>query len=219
MRKFTKEITAFLATAAVGTSMGAAKPSSEEAPVRTAGVAMQTDYENEPTTTTIPGYGFDKNEETGYIGTVVETTSTTTQVYTEPPLMGTMVASSSTTVPPLAGVIMELPDTNTLIPETIPPLAGTSVATTTTTAEIPPLAGDVALPDCDINGDGDFNISDVVVFQKYLLNAPGVKLVNWYEADRCADGELNVFDLIMLKRDLINQGRYDTEPVPLDNNK
>lgn len=59
--------------------------------------------------------------------------------------------------------------------------------------------------DCigDCNDDGVFNVVDIVLFQKWLLAVPNVKLPNWKAADLCEDGVLNVFDLCMMKRELI----------------
>lgn len=65
----------------------------------------------------------------------------------------------------------------------------------------------VTLPDDmvmgDVNGDGTFNIVDVIQFQKWLLNVPNTTLNNWVAADLCADGKLNVFDLCLMKRMLL----------------
>ena len=51
----------------------------------------------------------------------------------------------------------------------------------------------------DVNDDGDFNISDVVQLQKWLLAVPDTHLANWKAADFCDD----VFDLTLMKRALI----------------
>ena len=56
----------------------------------------------------------------------------------------------------------------------------------------------------DCNNDGKFNISDVVLLQKWLLSVPDTHLANWQAADFCEDGKLDVFDLVMMKRLLIN---------------
>lgn len=55
----------------------------------------------------------------------------------------------------------------------------------------------------DVNKDGAFNISDVVVFQKWLLAVPNVTIEDWKVADLCNDNRLNVFDLCLMKRLLI----------------
>ncbi len=55
----------------------------------------------------------------------------------------------------------------------------------------------------DVNNDGDFNISDVIVFQKWLLN-DSVELKNWKAADLSKDETLNILDLCMMKHKLIS---------------
>ncbi len=56
----------------------------------------------------------------------------------------------------------------------------------------------------DVNGDGELNISDVVLLQKWLLAVPDTHLANWKAADFCMDNKLNVFDLCLMKRELIH---------------
>ncbi len=56
----------------------------------------------------------------------------------------------------------------------------------------------------DVNADGEFNVADVVLFQKWLLAAPDTHLANWKAADYCADDNLNAFDLCMMKRALLS---------------
>ncbi len=46
----------------------------------------------------------------------------------------------------------------------------------------------------DVNNDGAFNISDVVLLQKWLLAVPDMHLKNWKAADLCEDNRLDVFD-------------------------
>lgn len=57
----------------------------------------------------------------------------------------------------------------------------------------------------DVNNDGKFNITDIVLLQKWLLAVPDAELANWKAADLCEDGILNVFDLCMMKRELISK--------------
>ena len=57
----------------------------------------------------------------------------------------------------------------------------------------------------DVNLDGEFNVADVVTFQRWLLGVPDVKLADWNAADICGDYELNVFDLCMMKKALIEK--------------
>ena len=54
----------------------------------------------------------------------------------------------------------------------------------------------------DVNMDGDFNVSDLVTFQKWLLCAPNTELANWENADFCKDEKLNAFDLCLMRRSL-----------------
>lgn len=55
----------------------------------------------------------------------------------------------------------------------------------------------------DINSDGEFNISDAVLLQKWILADPNAKLADWKAADLCEDGKIDVFDLCMMKRMLV----------------
>lgn len=57
----------------------------------------------------------------------------------------------------------------------------------------------------DCNGDGTFNIADVVLLQKWLLAVPNVTIPDWKAADLCEDGRLDVFDLCMMKRELLSK--------------
>ena len=60
-------------------------------------------------------------------------------------------------------------------------------------------------PTGDVNDDGEFNVSDVVLLQKWLLAAPDTHLANWKAVDFCNDNKLNVFDLCLMKRELIER--------------
>ena len=57
----------------------------------------------------------------------------------------------------------------------------------------------------DANDDGEFNVSDVVMLQKWLLAVPDTELKNWKAVDFCNDNALNVFDLCLMKRELLNK--------------
>ncbi|MBR4628612.1 MAG: heparinase II/III family protein [Ruminococcus sp.] len=61
------------------------------------------------------------------------------------------------------------------------------------------------LTEGDVNNDGEFNISDVVLLQKWLLAAPDTHLANWKAADLCANNRLNVLDLCLMRRKLIEK--------------
>lgn len=66
----------------------------------------------------------------------------------------------------------------------------------------------------DVNSDGEFNISDVVLLQKWLLAVPDTHLENWKAADLCDDDILDVFDLCLMKRALIE--KMNDEPQNVD---
>lgn len=55
----------------------------------------------------------------------------------------------------------------------------------------------------DVNGDGDFNIADVITLQKWLLAVPDTELKDWKAADFCEDDKLDVFDLCLMKKALV----------------
>lgn len=57
----------------------------------------------------------------------------------------------------------------------------------------------------DVNADGKFDITDIVLLQKWLLAVPDVKLADWKAADLCEDDRLDVFDLCLMKRMLIEK--------------
>ncbi len=56
----------------------------------------------------------------------------------------------------------------------------------------------------DVNKDGVFDVSDIVLLQKWLLAVPDTHLADWKAADLYQDDRLDVFDLCMMKRKLIN---------------
>ena len=58
-------------------------------------------------------------------------------------------------------------------------------------------------PTGDINGDGEFNVADAVMLNKYLLGGSCEELSEWQNADLCADGKLDSFDLCMMKKKLV----------------
>ncbi len=57
----------------------------------------------------------------------------------------------------------------------------------------------------DINEDGKFNVSDVVLLQKWLMAVPNTKLANWKAADLCEDDKLDVFDLCFMRKMLVEK--------------
>ena len=60
-------------------------------------------------------------------------------------------------------------------------------------------------PTGDANGDGEFNVADAVLLQKWLLAEPDVYIQNWKAVDFHNDNELNVFDLCLMKSELIRK--------------
>lgn len=60
-------------------------------------------------------------------------------------------------------------------------------------------------PTGNINGDNEFNISDLVLLQKYLLGMPDTKISDWKQADLYSDGVLDIFDLCMMRKKLIEK--------------
>lgn len=54
----------------------------------------------------------------------------------------------------------------------------------------------------DVNADGIFTLSDVVLLQKWLLAVPDNKVVNWQAGDLNKDSILNVLDICLMKREL-----------------
>lgn len=55
----------------------------------------------------------------------------------------------------------------------------------------------------DVNADGQFNISDVVLLQKWLLAVPDTYLTDWKAGDIYKDGRIDVLDLVIMKSKLL----------------
>lgn len=211
MRKFTKEITALLAAAAMSASNGitaSAAPDeifatvgdtmapTEEFPPLEGDVALPDDY-IKPQTTTVPDT------------TMLAGTYTTTTTPTATKLAGTYTSPTTTTVTPsLAGTYIS-PTTTTVTP----PLAGTftSPPTTTTTEEIPPIMGGFPLPDPDgdVNLDGRFGIADIVTMQRWMLGKKDIEVKHWGNADLYDDGKIDVFDICLMREKLIKDNLID----------
>lgn len=197
MRKFTREISALLATISVGTAAVAVSSASEEIG-RSAGEAaasVETTVENIPL---------------GGVTVPPDTTATTGLLF----LSGTSVATTEEYIeptteefPPTAGVPM--PPDDYIEPTTteIPTLAGIDMPTQPTTEEIPPLSGDVMPSDGDINADGEVSVSDAVSLQKWLLGDEDTVMLNWKAADLCEDDQIDAFDLCVLKKLITDDGK------------
>ena len=62
---------------------------------------------------------------------------------------------------------------------------------------------DVKAPEAlrgDVNRDGDFNVADLVLLEKWLLDVPDTVLADWETADLDKNGLLETFDLVMLRK-------------------
>ncbi|HQM02569.1 MAG TPA: glycosyl hydrolase family 18 protein [Ruminococcus flavefaciens] len=57
----------------------------------------------------------------------------------------------------------------------------------------------------DVNADGSFNISDLVLMQKWLLAVPDAELINWKAGDLCEDEIIDVFDLCVMRKYLTKE--------------
>ena len=57
----------------------------------------------------------------------------------------------------------------------------------------------------DVNADGSFNVSDLVLMQKWLLAVPDTELKISKAGDLCEDGILDVFDLCVMRKNLIKE--------------
>lgn len=62
---------------------------------------------------------------------------------------------------------------------------------------------DVKAPEAvkgDVNRDGDFNVADLVLLEKWLLDVPDTVLAGWETADLDKNGLLDTFDLAMMRK-------------------
>ena len=55
----------------------------------------------------------------------------------------------------------------------------------------------------DVNADGQFNVVDLVLLQKWLTADDGTVLSDWKKADLCEDNIIDVFDIISMRRELL----------------
>lgn len=55
----------------------------------------------------------------------------------------------------------------------------------------------------DANNDGSFNVSDVVILNRWLISADGAELPNWKAVDFDGDDRIDVFDLAIMKKELV----------------
>ncbi|HNZ99662.1 glycosyl hydrolase [Ruminococcus sp.] len=52
----------------------------------------------------------------------------------------------------------------------------------------------------DLNGDGQVNVADAVILQKFILGSKDVTAANWVAGDLCEDQVLDVFDMIEMRK-------------------
>lgn len=55
------------------------------------------------------------------------------------------------------------------------------------------------MPSGDVNGDYEFNETDIELLQQYISGVPDTKILYWQNADLNNDGVLDVFDLCLVK--------------------
>ena len=61
----------------------------------------------------------------------------------------------------------------------------------------------------DANADGVFDVSDLVLLQKWLFSVPDANFENWQAVDFCKDSELYIFDLALAKRKLTEKSNSE----------
>ena len=57
----------------------------------------------------------------------------------------------------------------------------------------------------DINADGNVNIADLLLLQKYLLNNTKFTSAQYIAADMDSDGKVNGFDMVLLRQTLLEK--------------
>ena len=56
----------------------------------------------------------------------------------------------------------------------------------------------------DCNMDGNLNIIDIVLLQKFLTNVQDIDIADWKAADLSQDNILNISDLCIMKNKLLS---------------
>ncbi|MBQ9078318.1 MAG: dockerin type I repeat-containing protein, partial [Ruminococcus sp.] len=59
----------------------------------------------------------------------------------------------------------------------------------------------------DVNADGEFNVADAVVLQKWMLGVSDTKIADWQAGNLHDDNILDVFDLCLMKKELTLQNK------------
>ena len=52
----------------------------------------------------------------------------------------------------------------------------------------------------DVNGDGGFNVADMVTLGKWLLASSDTVLADWKAGDLCEDGRIDTYDLVIMRK-------------------
>lgn len=63
---------------------------------------------------------------------------------------------------------------------------------------------------CDVNADNKFNILDIILLKKWLLDIPSTELANWKSGDLNHDDTLNILDLSIMKQKFIKENSANT---------
>ena len=67
----------------------------------------------------------------------------------------------------------------------------------------------------DINSDGQVNVTDAVILQKFILGDKSAKISDAKAADICEDGVIDIFDMIQMKKLLVSTtGKTPETPQP-----
>lgn len=62
----------------------------------------------------------------------------------------------------------------------------------------------------DVNADNKFNILDIALLKKWLLDIPSTELANWKSGDLNHDDTLNILDLSIMKQKFIKENSTNT---------
>lgn len=62
----------------------------------------------------------------------------------------------------------------------------------------------------DVNADNKFNILDIALLKKWLLDIPSIELANWKSGDLNHDDTLNILDLSLMKQKFIKENSTNT---------
>lgn len=69
---------------------------------------------------------------------------------------------------------------------------------------------------CDLNMDEYINISDAVIFQKYILGKTKLTSIQFNCADLNYDGSVDIFDMVLVRQKVIEDNYMGLIPEPVD---